>query len=63
MTTAFFILALVLMLMVFGSMVVGMVAMSKDSDKSRRNSNKMMQYRVVLQALALVFLLLAGLGK
>ena len=59
----FFIAALVSMAAVVGSLLLGLVAMSKDTKKAHKASNKMMQMRVLFQGLAILFLLLAYLSK
>ncbi len=59
----FFILALVSMAAVVVSFVVGMVAMTKGQAKDHKQSNKMMQARVMFQALAIFFLFLAYVTK
>jgi len=55
----FFILMLVSMLGVLGTLIMGMVAMARGGDFNRRFSNPLMRWRVVLQAVALMFFVLA----
>ncbi len=59
----FFILALISMAAVVGSFLFGMVAMTKGQEKDNKQSNKMMQARVLFQALAIFFLFLAYITK
>lgn len=59
MNMTFFILALIAMVGVLVSLGIGLLAMGQEGDEARRRSNKMMQFRVILQVLALVFLALA----
>lgn len=59
MSLFFLILAGLSMLGVVVSLGVGLVAMGGEGDASRRRSNKMMQFRVILQAAAIVFLALS----
>ena len=59
MSTIFFILALACLVGVFGILVAGVMAMGKAGIDGRRKSNRLMTARVVMQALIVVFLLLA----
>lgn len=63
MSNFFFFLALAAMLGVVLSLLLGMVAMTRTGDKDRRTSNIMMRFRVILQALAILFLVLAYWAK
>jgi Hypoxia induced protein conserved region len=59
MHNAIFILLIILMLATAGALVAGLVVMVRGGKVSLKYSNKMMQLRVLLQALALaVFALL-----
>lgn len=49
------------MLAVLGTLFVGLFHMARGTDASPRKSNKMMQARVLLQGLALVFFVLTVL--
>lgn len=64
MKTFLFIAIVILMLAVIASMFIGFFNMAKEGDKSRAKSNKMMQWRIVLQGLAIflmfIFALLAA---
>lgn len=59
----FFISAMISMLAVLGAMFWGLFAMTKGGEKDHQTSNKMMRFRVLFQGLAILFLLLAYLGK
>lgn len=59
----FFFLALACMLGVLFSLLLGVVSMTKGQEKDHQTSNKMMRLRVILQGLALFFLLLASLAR
>jgi len=61
--TLLFFIALGCMAVVVFSLLMGIVSMTKDTDKSHRKSNKFMQMRVLFQGLALVFLFLAYLAR
>lgn len=58
MQTLFLILGIVFMLLTLGSLLVGVFAMGKGGEYNKKNSNKLMRYRVWFQALALLFLIL-----
>ncbi len=55
----FMIAALVSLCGVVASLLLGIGAMAKGSEKAHRLSNKMMQMRVFFQGLTIAFLLLA----
>jgi len=59
----FVILAGLCMLGVVGSFLWGMVAMTKGGERNHKTSNKMMQMRIIFQALAILFLFLAYAAK
>jgi|GEM_PF-2442501 len=59
MSQIFFILTLISMLAVLGTLVSGMFFMTKNTESSRVKSNKMMVWRVVLQGAAVLFFILA----
>jgi hypothetical protein len=63
MSFAFFIAAMVCLLGVAASLFAGMFAMAREGDKNRKASNKMMQARVILQGLTVLFLLLSYLAR
>ncbi len=63
MANFFFFAALAAMAGVFISLLLGIVAMTKTESKDRLTSNKMMRSRVILQALAILFLVLAYWAK
>ncbi|MDE1152806.1 MAG: twin transmembrane helix small protein [Micavibrio sp.] len=63
MNVFFVVLALLCMLCVVGSFLWGMVAMTKGGERDHKTSNKMMQMRVVFQALAILFLFLSYATK
>jgi hypothetical protein len=58
MQTLFLILGILFMLLTVASLLVGVFAMGKGGEYNRKNSNKLMRYRVWFQALALLFLIL-----
>ena len=60
MSKFFFIAAMISILAVLGSLFAGLWQMSKGGQEHRVKSNKMMRLRVFLQALALLFLVLAA---
>ena len=64
MSGLFVVLMVLAMIATLGVLIVGIVGMASNSDFHRRNSNKLMRARVVMQAVALVFfaivLFLAG---
>lgn len=59
----FLILATISMVGVVGSFIFGMVAMTRGGEKDHKNSNKLMQFRVGFQALAILFLFLSYAAK
>ena len=50
----FYIVGGILMLATLATLMVGVIAMGKGSDFNKRNANKLMRLRVILQGLALV---------
>ena len=59
----FFILMIVAMLAVLASLAIGMFYMSKDGEENRKKSNRWMQYRVMLQGLAILLFALAAMSS
>jgi len=59
MSTFFFIGAGVAMILTLVAIVVGLFSMGKNSDFREKYGNKLMQARVMMQALAIIFLILA----
>lgn len=58
--SGFFLIAmLVAMLAALGALVLGLISMVKGGDFDKKYANKLMQARVILQALALFLLALA----
>ena len=57
----FTILMIVAMLATLGVVVVGVISMARGGAFNRRNSNRLMRLRVVLQATALLFFVVAML--
>jgi hypothetical protein len=55
-------LLLIAMLATLGALVVGLAAFFRGGEFNRKYSNKLMQARVVLQAVAVLLLLLLLLG-
>lgn len=55
----FFILMMVAMLGVLGTLGAGMVVMARGGDINRQYSNRLMRLRVILQGVALMFFTLA----
>ena len=58
-----FIAAILAMVGVLASLLLGLFAMAKGGEKDNKTSNKMMRARVIMQALAIFFLFLAFLAK
>ncbi|HSK39690.1 MAG TPA: twin transmembrane helix small protein [Arenibaculum sp.] len=58
----FFILMLVAMLAVVGSLFVGIIGMARGGDFNARHANRVMRYRVILQGVALALFALAMLS-
>lgn len=50
----FYIIGGILMLATLATLMVGVISMGKGSDFNKRNANKLMRLRVILQGLALV---------
>jgi hypothetical protein len=61
MSTLFFVLMLLAMLAVLVSLGVGMYYMTRQGEAYRHKSNQWMQYRVMLQGLAILLFALAAL--
>ncbi len=59
MTTFFNILMVLALLAVLGALGGGLYAMARGGDYNKKNSNKFMRWRVILQAVALVILAVA----
>lgn len=59
MGSIFFVCALVAMILTAVSLGVGLTTMLKDKDTRDQFSNKLMRWRILLQAAAIVFLFLA----
>ena len=58
MSEPLFILAAVAVLAVLGVLAVGIGGFAKGGEFNRRNGNRMMRWRLVLQAVAVVFIVL-----
>ncbi len=56
MTTFFNILMVLALLAVLGALGGGLYAMARGGDYNKKNANKFMRWRVILQAVALVIL-------
>lgn len=50
MTNIFFILLIVFLVLTVGTLLVGVFAMGKGGDFNKKNSNKLMRYRILFQA-------------
>jgi hypothetical protein len=61
MASFFTICMLTAMASVFGVLILGLISMVKGGEFDKKYANRLMQARVMLQALALVFLALAWL--
>jgi preprotein translocase subunit SecG len=59
MSSIFFILTLITMAAVVAVLITGIVLMSKGGEANKKYSNRLMQARVMLQGLAIGFLILA----
>lgn len=55
----FFIMTLVTMLAVVITLAAGLIVMSRGGEKNKKYGNRLMQARVFLQGLAIVFFMLA----
>lgn len=62
MSAAFFILMTIAMLAVLGVLLIGVFGMAKGGSFNKKYGNKLMQARVILQAVALGFFVLAVLA-
>jgi uncharacterized membrane protein YozB (DUF420 family) len=49
---------IIFMALALGSLLVGVFAMGKGGDFNKKNSNKLMRYRILFQALAVLFFVL-----
>lgn len=63
MAWGFFICAMLSMVGVLGSLIMGLIGLSRGEKKDNSFSNRMMQVRVALQGMTAVFLLLSYLTK
>lgn len=63
MTNIFTILMLMAMLAVLISLTIGLFAMAKGGEFNKKHSNKLMRIRIGLQAMALLFFVLAIAGR
>lgn len=63
MSNVFFILLLITMAAVAGVLVTGIVVMGKGGELNAKYGNKLMQARVMLQGLALLFFALAVMTR
>lgn len=63
MTDILLILLIVFMVLALGSLLVGVFAMGKGGDFNKKNSNKLMRYRVLFQGLAIVCFVLYLLAR
>ena len=63
MSTVFSVLLALAMLAVLGSLIIGLGGMVKGGEFNRKYANKLMRARVGLQALALVFFVLALVSR
>lgn len=59
MESFFFIMTLVTMLAVVITLAAGLILMSRGGEKNKKYGNRLMQARVMLQGLAIVFFMLA----
>jgi len=57
------VLLIIFMALALGSLLVGVFAMGKGGDFNKKNSNKLMRYRVLFQALAVLFFVLYMLAR
>ncbi len=63
MSTIFFILMILAMVAVLGSLFGGLLAMARGGDFNARYGNKLMRWRVAAQGLALLFFAAAMLAR
>ena len=61
MSLVFFVLMLIAMLGVAASLIAGVVLMAKGGEGNKKYSNRLMQIRVWMQGLALIFFILGFL--
>ena len=59
MSTAFFIMTLIAVLGVVGSLAAGMLVMAKGGETDKKWANKLMQARILFQGAAVVLFVLA----
>lgn len=57
------VILIIFMALALGSLLVGVFAMGKGGDFNKKNSNKLMRYRVLFQALAVLFFVLYMLAR
>ncbi len=58
MNSIFFILSAATVLAVLGTLIAGVTVMAKGGETNKKYSNKLMQARVMLQGLAVIFFIL-----
>lgn len=63
MATILFILLIIFMVLALGSLLVGVFNMGKGGDFNKKNSNKLMRYRILFQAGAVVCFVLYWLAR
>ena len=60
MPNIFLILLVVFLVLTLGTLLVGVFAMGKGGDFNKRNSNKLMRLRVLVQFIAIILLVALG---
>lgn len=63
MANIFFILLIIFMVLTLASLLVGVFSMGKGGDLNKRNANKLMRYRVLFQAGAVISFVLFWLTR
>jgi predicted permease len=63
MANLFLVLLIIFMALALGSLLVGVFAMGKGGDYNKKNSNKLMRYRVLFQGLAIASFILYLLAR
>ena len=63
MTNVLLVLLIIFMVLALGSLLVGVFGMGKGGEFNRKNSNKLMRYRVLFQGLAVLCFVLYLLAR
>lgn len=63
MTNILLVLLIIFMVLALGSLLVGVIGMGKGGEFNKKNSNKLMRYRVLFQGLAVLCFVLYLLAR